>query len=245
MRRLILPAVLVAALVATGYAVADGFGGAANPTAVAGTFTATQVKTSSRTCTTSDNRTIVVTDGTYMGTAGGDATLTGAITLRAHSVVDTTNKVGLVTGRLGIDTSGHPNAAALFQAVYSDGHVAGLAAGRAGAQHTALVANLSADFDPASGFANGKLGGGTAGGNAVEATPGACKSTQQPTHERSSARGTISALSTSSITVAGLTCNLPQGSNVPTSYKAGDVVTIACELSNGTNTLTKISGKHH
>jgi len=242
MRKLILPAFLVAALAAASLAFAHGgFGGAASPAAVAGTFSATQVKTSSRTCTTSDNRTIVVTDGSYKGTASGDATLTGAITLRAHSVVDTTNKVGLVTGRFGIDTSADHGTSAAFQAVYSDGHVAGLAAGRAG--HSALVANLSSDFDPATGFANAKLGGGTAGGNAVELTAGACKqSGDKTTQERSGARGTISALSSTSITVAGLTCQLPSGSDVSTKYKQGDTVAIACELSNGTNTLTKISG---
>ncbi len=243
MRKLIPLAVLVTALVATAVAVADGFGGASNPTAVAGSFSATQVKTSSRTCTTSDNRTIVVTDGAYQGTSSGDATLTGAITLRARSVVDTTNKVGLVTGRLRIDTSSdHTNAA--FQAVYSAGHVAGLADGRAAAPHTALVANLSADFDPATGFSNGKLGGATTGGNAVELTPRACGQAKT-VHERSAAHGTISAVSSTSITVAGLTCNLPQGSDVPTKYHQNDVVTIQCELSNGVNTLTKIEGKHH
>src|SRR5579871_2438531 len=149
MRKLILPAVLVAALVPASIAVADGgFGfGASNPTAVAATFSATQTKTSTRTCTTSDNRTIVVTDGTYTGTATGDATLAGALTIRARSIIDTTNKVGLVTGQFGIDTSGQPNARGAFQAVYSTGQIAGLAAGRAGASHTSLVANLSAAFD--------------------------------------------------------------------------------------------------
>jgi hypothetical protein len=252
MRKLILPAVLVAALVAASIAVAGGgFGlGASNPTAVAATFSATQTKTSTRTCTTSDNRMIVVTDGTYTGTAAGDATLAGAMTIRARSVIDTTNKVGLVTGQFGIDTSGQPNARGSFQAVYSAGQIAGLATGRAGASHTSLVANLSGAFDPSTGFAAGsKLGGGTSGGNAVELTSKACQqSSQQPTHERSSAHGTISAISTGSITVAGLTCVLPSGSDVSTKYKMNDVVAIQCELSNGMNTLTSIDakgGKHH
>jgi hypothetical protein len=248
MRKLILPAVLVAALIPASIAVANGgFGlGGSNPTAVAATFSATQTKTSTRTCTTSDNRTIVVTDGTYTGTAAGDATLAGAMTIRARSVVDTTNKVGLVTGQFGIDTSGQPNARGAFQAVYSAGQIAGLAAGRAGASHTALVANLSATFDPSTGFQSGKLGGGTSGGNAVELTPKACKqSDQPPTHERSSAHGTISAISAGSITVAGLTCDLPSGSDVSTKFKQNDVVTIQCELQNGHNTLTKIDSKHH
>jgi hypothetical protein len=253
MRKLILPAVLVAALVPASIAVANGgLGfGASNPTAVAATFSATQTKTSTRTCTTSDNRTIVVTDGTYTGTATGDATLAGAMTIRARSVIDTTNKVGLVTGQFGIDTSGQPNARGSFQAVYSAGQIAGLATGRAGASHTSLVANLSAAFDPSTGFAAGsKLGGGTSGGNAVELTSKACQQSNQPptTHERSSAHGTISAISTGSITVAGLTCVLPSGSDVSTKYKQNDVVTIQCELSNGQNTLTSIDakgGKHH
>jgi hypothetical protein len=252
MRKLILPAVLVAALVPASIAVANGgFGfGASNPTAVAATFSATQTKTSTRTCTTSDNRTIVVTDGTYTGTAAGDATLAGAMTIRARSVIDTTNKVGLVTGQFGIDTSGQPNARGSFQAVYSAGQVAGLATGRAGASHTSLVANLSGAFDPSTGFAAGsKLGGGTSGGNAVELTPKACQQSSQPTtHERSAAHGTVSAVSATSITVAGLTCSLPSGSDVSTKVKTGDVVTIECELSGGTNTLTKLdtrSGKHH
>jgi hypothetical protein len=248
MRKLILPAVLAAALVSASIAVgAGGFGlGASNPTAIAATFAATQTKTSTRTCTTSDNRTIVVTDGTYTGTAAGDATLAGALTIRARSIVDTTNKVGLVNGQFAIDTSGKPNARGAFQAVYSAGQIAGLATGRAGASHTSLVANLSAAFDPSSGFQSGKLGGGTSGGNAIELTPKACKQSNRPaTHERSSARGTISTVSSSSITVAGLTCNLPQGSDVSTKYKQGDVVTIQCELTNGANTLTKIEGKKH
>lgn len=249
MRKLILPALLVVALVSAGIAVAGGgLGfGASNPTAVAAMFSATQTKTSSRTCTTSDNRTIVVTDGTYTGSASGDATLAGAMTIRARSVIDTTNKVGLVTGQFGIDTSGQPNARGAFQAVYSAGQLAGLATGRAGASHTTLVANLSATFDPSTGFASGsKLGGGTSGGNAVELTPKACKQSSQPTtHERSSAHGAISAISSSSITVAGLTCDVPSGSDVSTKYKQNDVVTIQCELSNGHNTLTKIESKHH
>jgi hypothetical protein len=249
MRKLILPAVLVAALVPASIAVANGgFGlGASNPTAVAATFSATQTKTSMRTCTTSDNRTIVVTDGTYTGSATGDPTLAGAMTIRARSVVDTTNKVGLVTGQFGIDTSGKPNARGAFQAVYSAGQIAGLATGRAGASHTSLVANLSATFDPSTGFGSGsKLGGGTSGGNAVELTPKACKQSSQPTtHERSSAHGSISSISSGSITVAGLTCDLPSGSDVSTKYKQNDVVTIQCELSNGHNTLTKIESKHH
>ena len=63
MRKMTYLAALLVALVATGYAVADGIEGANSASAVAGTFTATGSSTSSRTCTTTDGKTIVVTNG--------------------------------------------------------------------------------------------------------------------------------------------------------------------------------------
>jgi hypothetical protein len=245
MRKLTFVVAALIALTATSYAVAHGIEGAKNAKAVAGTFTATAGSTTSRTCTTTDNKTIVVTDAKYKGAATGDPDLTGAITLRARSVVNTTDGVGTVSGSLEIDATGK-NTRASFSTVYDHGNIAGLAAGHAHESKTALVANLSAGFDPATGFTNGKLGGGTAGGSAVEVGSGGCKPAQQ-THEKSSARGTISALSASSITVAGLTCAIPadKSAGILAKYKQNDTVQIGCELANGANTLTSISSKHH
>ena len=56
MRKLTYIAALLVALVATGYAVADGMEGAKSANAVAGTFAATGTSTSSRTCTTTEAR---------------------------------------------------------------------------------------------------------------------------------------------------------------------------------------------
>src|SRR3954447_17480362 len=192
MRKLTFLVAALVALTATSFAVAHGIEGAKNATAVAGTFTATAGATSSRTCTTSDNKTIVVTDAKYTGTATGAADLTGPITLRARSVVNTTDGVGTVTGSLAVDASGK-NTRAAYSAVYAHGKIAGLAVGRAHESKTALLANLSAAFDPATGFTNGKLGGGTDGGSAVEIGSSGAKPAE-PTHEKSSARGTISLL---------------------------------------------------
>ena len=102
MRKLTYMAALLVGLVATGYAVADGMEGAKSVSAVAGTFSAAGANTSSRTCTTTDGKTIVVTDGRYTGQATGDADLTGAITLRARSVINTTDGIGVVSGSLKI-----------------------------------------------------------------------------------------------------------------------------------------------
>lgn len=243
MRKVTFAAVMLVALVATSYAVAQGIEGAKSATSVAGTFTATGSTTSTRTCTTTDGKTIVITDGKYTGAAAGDPDLTGAITLRARSVINTTDNVGVVDGRLTIDASGK-NTEASYQAVYDHGTIAGLAAGKAHESKARLVANLSATFSPASGFTAGKLGGGTAGGGAVELGAGSCKASQSSS-EKSEARGTISALSASSVTVAGLTCAIPSAmsADVNAKFKTNDTVSIRCSLVSGTNTLTKIQKK--
>ena len=246
MRKLTFVAAALFALVATSYAVAHGIEGAKNAQAVKGAFAATAGSTSSKTCTTTDNKTIVVTDGKYTGTATGDADLAGAITLRARSVVNTTDGVGTVSGTIGIDGTGK-NTQAAYTAVYDHGKIAGLAVGRAHESKTGLVANLSALFDPATGFTAGLLGGGTTGGSAVEIGAGGCKPTGGQGAEKSSARGTISAISATSITVAGLTCAIPsdKSADVLAHFKQNDAVQIGCAFANGANTLTSISSKRH
>src|SRR5712671_6707651 len=120
MRKLTFAAVVLVALVAASYAVANGSEGAKSAKAVAGTFSATGTSTSTRTCTTTDGKTIVVTDGKYTGVAAGDPDLTGPITLRAKSVINTTDNVGTVEGRFTIDAAGR-NTDAGYSAVYDHG----------------------------------------------------------------------------------------------------------------------------
>jgi len=140
----------------------------------------------------------------------------------------------------GRDTTG------AFASVYDNGAIAGLATGRAHSPGAKILGNVSATFDPSTGFTNGKLGGGTAGGSAVELGTGSCKPapTQQ---EHSAARGAIAALSTASITVAGLTCNLPssKSADINAKFKTGDNVEIRCDFANGQNTLTRIEKRGH
>ena len=178
MRKFLIVAVGVLALATTGLAVAKGLKAGKSMKAVAGTFAATptaDVKT--KTCTTSDSKTIVASHGKYTGVAtgatAGDADLTGPVTLDVHSVVNTTDDVGVVEGKLKIDVASGKDTALHFDAVYDHGKLAGLARGHAHDPGMQVLANLSADFS-ATGFANGKLGGGTAGGSAVELGPGKC-----------------------------------------------------------------------
>ena len=247
MRRLTFIAAGLVALLATSIAVAHGIDGAKSAKAVAATFSAAAGNVSTRSCTTTDGKTITITTGRYTGTASGDPDLTGAITVYARSVINTTDGVGVVDGQLRIDVSGSRDTFASYSAVYDHGNIAGLAAGRAHDPGARLVANLSAAFNPATGFATGKLGGGTSGGSAVELTPGKCASSSKPKPEKSQARGTITALSANSITVAGLTCAIAtaDSSAVNSKFKMNDRVEINCSLQNNVNTLTHISGHDH
>jgi hypothetical protein len=232
MRKLMLSAAGLVALLVTSVAVAHGIEGAKTAKAVAGTFTAATSNVSTRTCTTSDGKAIVVTNGKYTGAAAGDPDLTGPITLRAHSVVNTTDGVGVVDGWFKIDVAAGRDTTASYSAVYDHGTIAGLAAGRAHDPSARLVANLSATFAAETGFTGGKLGGGTAS---------SCKASHTKP-EKSQARGTISALSATSITVAGLTCAVPadKSAQVTAKFKTGDRAEIHCALAGTQNTLTRI-----
>ncbi len=238
MRKLFFIAAGLAALAAASVAAADGIDGAKSAKAVAGTFTATSSNVSTRSCTTTDGKTLTITDGKYTGAATGDPDLTGPITLRARSVTNS-DGVGVVNGAFKIDVASGRDTEAAFSTVYDHGNIAGLAVGRAHDPSARLLANLSAGFAPGN-FTSGKLGGATSGGSAVELGPGKCAPAARP--EKSEARGTISALSTTSITVAGLTCAIPSNmsADVNAKFKQNDRAEIHCTLQNNQNTLTRI-----
>jgi hypothetical protein len=246
MRKLTYAIVGLVALVATSVAVAHGIGGMKSAKAVAATFTAatTAGSSSTQTCTTTDGKVIVQTDAQYTGAAAGDPDFTGPITLRTRSVVNTTDSVGFLTGQFSINVSAGANTSGSFAAVDDHGAVAGLAAGQASQPDTKLLANLSATFDPATGFTGGKLGGGTAGGSAVELGPNSCQAANVVA-EKARARGAITALSTTSITVAGLTCAVAtaDSADVNAKFKVGDNVEIRCATVNGVTTLSRIKAR--
>jgi len=250
-RTLIVVATAATALAATGLAIAKGLDSNVNARAVSGSFAATSAsKVQTRTCTTTDGKTLVTTNGVYTGTASGDADLTGAATLRAHSTINTTDNIGVVSGTLRIDVASGRDTQAQFDTVFSGGQIAGLAVGHAHAPAARLVANLAAGRraelavrESARRGEAGKLGA-SAGGAAVELGPGRCRATA-PVKQRSEARGTVSAVSSSSITVAGLTCAVPASLQSRVAKLTVDSrAEIHCTLVNGTNTLTDAKGRH-
>ena len=244
MRTLVLITAGLLMLTVTGLAVARGLNDGRSVKAGVGTFTATTVGDSqTRSCTTADGKAITSTSATYTGTATGAADLTGAITLQVRSTINTTDGVGVVNGRLKIAASaGDTNAR--FDAVYDHGTIVGLATGHTSTDNVRLLGNLSAGFTAAGGLTTGKIGGGTAGGSAVEIGAGKCETTKT-INERSEAHGTVSAVSATSITVGGLTCSVPSdlAAKVAT-VKVNDRAEIKCSLVSGVNTLTRIEAKH-
>jgi hypothetical protein len=244
MRKLILMAAGLLMLSITGLAIANGgFNDAKSVKAVAGTFTATTVGNSqTRSCTTADGKAITSTNATYTGTASGDPDLTGPITLQLRSTINTTDGVGVVNGRLRIAVSGGDTVGQL-DAVYDHGTIAGLASGHAHTPHVSLLGNLSAGFSSTGGLTAGKIGGSTAGGSAVELGAARC-ATSKTINERSEAHGIVSAVSSTSISVGGLTCTVPASLAAKVStVKVGDRAEIKCSLVSSVNTLTKIDAK--
>lgn len=245
MRKLMLVTAAVAMFATTGLAVARGFDNVKSVKSVAGTFAATTVVNSqTRSCTTADGKTIASTNATYTGTASGDLDLSGPATFQVRATINTTDGLGVLSGKLKIAASGG-DTVAHFDAVYDHGAIAGVASGHAATPHAALLGNLSAGFSATGGFTGGKIGGGTAGGSAVEIGPGKCAPSTSTKPETSEARGSVSALSSTSITVGGLTCTIPStlAAKVSTTVKLGDRVEIKCSLVSGANTLVKVEKK--
>lgn len=243
MKRVIWSAATALVLVGAGVAVAhDGNGKSVAKTSAAFTATsAADVRTS--TCTGSDGKTYATSRGRYTGAAvSSDGSLNGNATLDVETLINQTDAIGTLDGVLRIDGSGG-HTVAHVDAVYSGGHVSGIAEGHGSAPWNRLVANLSADFSTAGGFANGKLGGGTSGGDAAEVTSGGCRPQAPPKPETIDVHGAVTAVSSTSITVAGVTCNVPSNlQSQVASIHVNDRVRLKCTASGGTNTLVRVEG---
>ena len=210
-RTLALATTALVALVATSLAVGKGLdGNSKSARAVTGTFTATTAsKVETRTCTTTDGKTLVTTNGTYTGTACGRCRShrRRRRSARPRSSTRPTTSASC-PGRSASTSQRAATRRRSSTPCTAAGQIAGLATGHAHDPAARLVANLSAGFTGSGGFTNGKLGGETAGGAAVELGPGRCQATRT-VRERSEAHGLVTAVSSTSITVAGLTCAVP------------------------------------
>jgi len=242
MRRLILAACGIAALAAAGVAVANGIGDKSIKSLTA-SFTATTVSDSrTRTCTNADGS-WVLTKARYGGTStSADADLNGPVTFTIESLINTTKNLGTLRGRGSVDVSGRDTTFKL-DAVYSTGKANGLLAGQAHEPSERILGNVSFDFSSTGGLTNGKIGDTAGGGAAVDLERGRCEPGTSAA-EKVEARGTVSAVSSTSITVAGVTCVVPSelASKVG-SLAVGDEVRITCRRQDSQLVLTKVDKK--
>jgi len=166
---LLLAPLAIAALAATGVALAGGGPGAQSAYATFKATTVTQAKLT--TCTINDSDSFASTLATYTGTAtSSDARLNGTLTIRAASLVDTNTGVGRVVGVFRIENTNGVGAHGSINAVVSNGDATGAAIGRVVGPGGQLAATLSSPFDPSAGFgasSSGELGTGTAAGTGV------------------------------------------------------------------------------
>ncbi len=162
MRLTLFALLVVAALAAAGIAAASGKG----PTvqAASATFEATTIDQKYQaTCSVNGGDTFTATRAVYTGTAASsDPRLTGALTIRAWSLVDTSNGVGHVFGIFRIKGTGTA-AHGTINAALSGGKASGLARGFVRHPWGRLVASLGATFDPSAGFSSGSIGTSTTG----------------------------------------------------------------------------------
>jgi hypothetical protein len=179
----------VVVLAVAGIAVAHRSGGPATPTEpAAATFTAAPnaEKTATRQCTGADG-TYNITRAVYNGTSTGDARLTGNLTIKLKSVVNTTTGLGHSEGQVVVRAAdtGELKAVAGFAAVNTEqGVLNGFLTGKVktattttpkakrgregnGFGGTNIAANFSAALNADGSALTGELGGGSAQNTAV------------------------------------------------------------------------------
>jgi hypothetical protein len=178
----------VLALAVAGIAIAHGGGGPAQKTEqVQATFTATPVagKTKTRQCTGVDG-TYAISKAVDTGTSTGDPRLTGNITIKSKSVVNTTTGLGWSQGKVSIKdpATGKLKGIAGFTAVITEGSkLEGFATGKVkntaapgaaksqnGHGHGKFTSTLLANFSAAvaqDGTTTGEIGTGGGANTAI------------------------------------------------------------------------------
>ena len=162
-RLTLLGLIMAVALAAAGVAAAHR--GAPSVQSVSADFNATNVtQRFLTTCSVNGGDTFQATRAVYTGTAtSSDPRLAGALTIRAWSLVDTTNGVGHLYGTFRIVGTGRNRAHGTLNAAVAGGKASGLARGFVRGRWGHVVASLGATFDPTAGFSSGSIGTGTAG----------------------------------------------------------------------------------
>jgi hypothetical protein len=247
MKRLILIAAALGALVAAGAAVAHlKTGDVSQVNATLSAPTASNVQTRTVTC---DGQTIEVTTGHYTGTAtSATPDLNGTLDLFVKSTYNTTKKLGWVEGRVKI-AGADDRTRGSFTAVNVDGKLDGWLRGDAGKRDGVVFGSIAGSFSNAAGL-TGTLGTGASTNAAVLAKRVSCKAEDKVRPSvRLHVRGVVDSVSATAITVkpkdgsANQTCAVKNADDVKKVEK-DDQVEMTCVQVSGAWTLEKVRERH-
>jgi hypothetical protein len=244
MKRIVLITVALAALGATGAAVAHLK--ASDVSAVSATLSATtpsNVQTRTYTC---DGQTFEVTTGRWSGTAtSATGDLNGAAVLHLKSVYNVTKKLGWVDGRLRISGADDRTHAGI-SGVNSDGKLDAWIRGHAGRGDGIVFGSLTGTFSKTGGLTGGAIGSGAGADLAVIAKGIRCSSQRTPKPSvHLFVRGQVETVSATSITVkpkdgtASQSCTVQDDDDVD-HVKTGDQVELTCSQVGGAWVLAKV-----
>lgn len=253
MKRFLLVAAALGALVATSVAVAQGWR-AADVAAVSATLTATtptNVRTSTQTC---DGQTIEITTGRWAGTAASSTPdLAGPVDLYLKSVYNVTKNLGWIEGKLRIAASDGRSGASVT-GINSNGTIDAWLRGRAGKGDGAILGSLTGSFSKTGGLTAGAIGSGADADAAILVNRVRCDKPDTPKPSvHLLVRGKVETVSPTSISVkpadgsAAQTCAVGDARKVE-KVKTGDSVLMKCTQVNGAwvlRDLDRKGGKKH
>lgn len=248
MKRFVVAAAVLGALVATSVAVAHGWR-TADVSAVSATLTATtptNVQTTTQTC---NGQTIEVTTGRWSGTAvSSTADLAGTADLYLKSVYNATKGLGWVDGKLKIRAADGKTVAHIA-GINTGGTLDAWLRGHAGKGDGALLGSLTGSFSKTGGLTAGAIGSGAGADTAILANPVRCDRPGTPKPSvHLFVRGTVEAVSPTSLAVKPLdgsatqTCAVTDAREVER-LKAGDRVQMQCVQVSGAWVLKDVDRK--
>ncbi len=148
---------------------------------VTATFDAASVSQSrSSTCTSTDGA-YQDTTATYSGTSTStDSRLSGPVTIRVRSVLNTTTQLGWLSGTLNVRNTSGTGVTADLDAALAGAKAVGFLRGDMRHGNGRLMASFSSSFTPGAGFTSGQLGTGSASNAGVIFTSGSCSQAKRP-----------------------------------------------------------------
>ena len=259
MRKTLMIAIAAAAALAVAAVAMASVFTASGASATTATFSTNKVaKLRSRSCTGADAKAFTVTDGHYTGLAdfANPATdLDGPLTIHARTTYSTTDGLGWVEGSFRVkDDPTRLNGR--FSGTLKGNALVGFLTASSRGHHARVLGNLSATFDPATGFTGGMIGAGSSTAVlAVIAGPTCPKPKPAPKPVRPvHVRGTVSAVgdgavgSTITVSFRGpstATCSRDATSPATTSFPVGTKVDMKCAYIGTTWTLRGLHKASH